>query len=80
MPPPTKRIRLSGARFDGGRPPIDSLVEFKSYQDAVRAMARHEWLRDHPGEAAPGTLNDSVRLTIERIEEETPTSSLPSRP
>ena len=66
-PAPAKRIRLTGRRFDGGRLPIDSLVELQRYQQAVRAMAEHEWSRDHPGEALPESFRDSVSLTIAEV-------------
>jgi hypothetical protein len=65
----TKRIRLTGARFEGGRLPVDSLVELQKYQDIIRIAAEAEWRRDNPGEPVPADLVDSVSLTIERIDE-----------
>lgn len=67
--PGSKRLRLTGARFDGGHLPIDSLIELQKYQEVIRIAARAEWRRDHPGEEIPSDLNDSVSLTIERIDE-----------
>lgn len=64
-----KRIRLTGARFEGGRLPIDSLVELERYQEVVRRLAESEWRRDHPGEDLPADFRSSVSLTIERIDE-----------
>lgn len=64
-----KRLRLTGARFDGGRLPIDSLIELQKYQEVVRIAARAEWRREHPGEEPPSDLNDSVSLAIERIDD-----------
>lgn len=66
--PRLKRLRLKGARFEGGRLPVDSLVELQRYQDVVRIASEAEWLRDHPNEAVPSDLSDSVRLTIDRID------------
>lgn len=64
-----RRLRLRGARFDGGRLPVDSLVELQSYQKIIRIAAEAEWRRDHPEEKLPEELRDSIRLTIERIED-----------
>jgi hypothetical protein len=63
-----RRIRLTGERFDGGRLPVDSLVELERYQTLLRAIARAEWEEDHPGEVPPAELDAELRLTIERIE------------
>lgn len=62
-------MRLTGARFEGGRLPIDSLIELQKYQDIVRIAAVAEWQRQHPGEDAPHDLEDSVRLTIDHIDD-----------
>ena len=67
--PGLKRVRLTGARFDGGRLPVDSLVELQKYQDVVRIAAVAEWRREHPGEEPPSDLRNSISLTIERINE-----------
>lgn len=62
-----KRIRLTGHRFDGGRLPIDSLAELQRYQVAVRRLAEHEWLRDHPNQSLPEDFQESLSLAIQRI-------------
>jgi hypothetical protein len=67
--PSAKRFRLTGARFDGGRLPVDSLVELEHYQDVVRIAAEAEWRHDHPDEELPSDFRESVSLTIERIDE-----------
>lgn len=67
--PGVKRVRLTGARFDGGRLPVDSLVELQKYQDVVRIAAVAEWRRENPGMELPSDLRNSVSLTIERIDE-----------
>jgi len=67
--PGVKRVRLTGARFDGGRLPVDSLVELQNYQDVVRIAAMAKWRLEHPGEELPSDLRNSVSLTIERIDE-----------
>ncbi|MCR2816484.1 hypothetical protein [Microbacterium jiangjiandongii] len=67
--PRVKRIRLTGARFEGGRLPVDSLIELERYQRALRIAAEHEWLRDNPGESLPDDFRESVSLTIERIDD-----------
>lgn len=64
-----KRVRLTGARFEGGRLPVDSLVELQKYQDIVRIAAEAEWKQEHPDEDIPEDLRSSVSLTIERIDE-----------
>ena len=51
--PQVKRVRLTGARFEGGRLPVDSLVELQKYQDIVRIAAEAEWKQVHPGEQLP---------------------------
>jgi len=67
--PKLKRIRLTGDRFDGGRLPVDSLVELQRYQDAVRRVAEHDWKQENPGEELPVGLGDSVSLTITKLGE-----------
>jgi len=67
--PDVKRVRLTGARFEGGRLPVDSLVELQKYQDVVRIAATAEWRRENPGKELPADLRSSVSLTIERIDE-----------
>lgn len=66
--PELKRVRLTGARFEGGRLPIDSLVELQKYQDIVRIASVAEWKQEHPGEDVPEDFRSSVSLTIERID------------
>lgn len=67
--PGVKRFRLTGPRFDGGRLPVDSLIELQRYQDVVRIAAQAEWRDDHPGDEPPKDFSESVSLTIERIDE-----------
>ncbi len=67
--PDVKRVRLTGTRFDGGRLPVDSLVELQKYQDVVRIAAEAEWRQAHPGEEVPADFSGSVSLAIERIDE-----------
>ena len=64
-----KRIRLTGDRFQGGRLPVDSLVELERYQNIVRKLAEYDWRRDHPDEQLPDDFRPSVSLTIERIDQ-----------
>lgn len=64
-----KRVRLTGARFERGRLPVDSLVELQKYQDIVRIAAEAEWKQKHPNEDVPPDLKNSVSLTIDRIDE-----------
>lgn len=63
-----KRVRLTGARFEGGRLPVDSLVELQKYQEIVRIAAEAEWKGENPGQDAPLDLLDAISLTIERID------------
>ena len=65
--PGFKRVRLTGARFEGGRLPVDSLTELQKYQDIVRIAAEAEWRQEHPEEDVPQDLHSSVSLTIDRI-------------
>lgn len=67
--PEVKRVRLTGARFEGGRLPVDSLVELQKYQDIVRIAAEAEWKQEHPGEQLPDDFRSSVSLTIESIDD-----------
>ncbi|QEA29763.1 hypothetical protein FGL91_15100 [Microbacterium sp. CBA3102] len=67
--PDVKRIRLTGARFDGGRLPIDSLSELQDYQKVVRIAAAAQWRSEHPGEELPAGFAGAVSLTIEEIHE-----------
>ena len=60
--PSAKRFRLTGARFDGGRLPVDSLVELERYQDVIRIAAEAEWRHDHPDAELPSDFRESVRL------------------
>ncbi|WP_336649093.1 hypothetical protein [Microbacterium sp. MMO-10] len=66
--PGLKRVRLTGARFEAGRLPVDSLAELQKYQQVVRIAAEAEWLQAHPGEQLPDDFSESVSLTIERID------------
>lgn len=65
---PFARIRLSGERFEGGRLPVDALVEIQRYQEIVLAAARREWLDEHPDEELPEGFNESFGLTITTLE------------
>lgn len=65
---PLRRIKLNGARFKGGRLPIDSLVELERYQQLLRILARAEWQAQHPDDAVPAGFDDELSLTIERIQ------------
>ncbi|MHA3724906.1 hypothetical protein ACXR2T_13630 [Leucobacter sp. HY1910] len=67
--PEVKRLRLTGARFEHGHLPIDSLVELQKYQELHRIAARAKWRHDNPGEEIPADFDDSVRLAIESINE-----------
>ncbi|MGP9586159.1 hypothetical protein ACT3TB_10950 [Micrococcaceae sp. AOP34-BR2-30] len=67
--PELKRLRLTGARFDGGRLPVDSLNELQKYQSIVRIAAEAEWKQEHPGESVPVDLHNSVSLAIAKIDE-----------
>lgn len=64
-----RRVKLTGARFDGGRLPIDSLVELERYQQLLRVIARAEWEAEHPTGTLPDDFDQNVSLTIERIED-----------
>lgn len=67
--PEVKRLRLTGARFEHGHLPIDSLTELQKYQELHRIAARAKWRHDNPGEEIPADFDDSVRLAIESINE-----------
>lgn len=64
-----RRIRLTGKRFEGGRLPIDSLVELERYQRLIQTIAEANWRNDHPGETLPPDFKADVSLAIQRIEE-----------
>lgn len=63
------RIRLVGARFGGGRLPIDSLQELEQYQRILRLFVKAEWHAAHPGEESPEGLDGAVSLAIAHIDE-----------
>lgn len=63
-----RRIKLTGARFEGGRLPVDSLIELERYQQLLRTVARAEWIEDHPDEPIPDGFDNGISLTIESIE------------
>lgn len=67
--PNEKRVTLKGTRFDGGRLPVDALIELQNYQEVIRIALESEWQQGHPGEDLPADLHSSVGLTIERIED-----------
>ncbi|MFC7456744.1 hypothetical protein ACFQS2_06080 [Brachybacterium sp. GCM10030267] len=64
-----KRVRLTGARFEGGRLPVDSLVELQNYQEIVRLAAEARWQQEHPDESVPEEVSNSARLTIDQIDD-----------
>lgn len=64
-----RRIKLKGARFDGGHLPVDSFVEIERYQETLRSLAVADWQSKHPGEPVPRDLQQSVSLTIVEIKE-----------
>jgi len=67
--PDLKRVRLTGARFEHGRLPVDSLVELQKYQQVVRIAAEAEWRRENPDQKLPADFDQSVSLTIQEIRE-----------
>jgi hypothetical protein len=67
--PGVKRVRLTGARFEGGRLPVDSLIELQKYQEVVRIAAAAEWRQAHPDDKLPMDFEESVSLTIDRIDD-----------
>jgi hypothetical protein len=61
------RITLEGARFAGGRLPIDAMTEVVAYQQVLRDAARIEWERENPDEDAPTGLTDGLQLVLKDI-------------
>lgn len=59
-----RRIKLTGSRFNGGRLPVDSLVELARYHELLRIVARSSWRQDHPGEELPAYFDAEVSLTM----------------
>lgn len=64
-----RRFKLTGKRFEGGRLPIDYLVELQNYQALVQTLTVAKWQAGHPGEEVPADLKAETSLAIERIDE-----------
>ena len=61
------QITLDGARFTGGRLPLDAMVELERYQKVVLEAAKIEWLEDHPEMQVPADFAVGFELFISEI-------------
>ena len=66
----TLELRYVGARFAGGRIPLDVLPDLSIFRDLVIAIAKSRWLREHPGrQRLPRGFNHSVSFDLIDIKE-----------
>lgn len=63
-------LRYVGARFAGGRIPLDVLPDLSTFRDLVIAIAKSRWLREHPGrQRLPRGFNHSVSFDLIDVKE-----------
>ena len=59
-----------GARFDGGRLPVDVLSDISAFRDLIIAVAKNRWLKEHPGrQRLPRGFNHSVSFDLIDVKE-----------
>lgn len=63
------RLKLRGARFDGGRIPVATLEELRRYQALIIAAARSAWVEENDGGDPPPELTDELSFDLVAIEE-----------
>ncbi|MET3718951.1 hypothetical protein [Arthrobacter sp. UYEF21] len=62
------RLKLDGARFSGGRLPIDALVELQRYRELILEAAKQAWREANPGEEVPSDFSSEFDLAVTEIE------------
>lgn len=60
---------LDGARFNGGRLPIDALVELQRYRELVLEAAKQAWRKANPNEEIPADFSNEFDLAVTEIED-----------
>lgn len=61
-------FKLDGERFNGGRLPIDALVELQRYRELILEAAKQAWLESNPGEEMPADFSSQFDLAVTDIE------------
>lgn len=62
-------LKLDGARFNGGRLPIDALVELQRYRELILEAAKQAWREANPGEEVPADFSKEFDLAVTEIED-----------
>lgn len=62
-------LKLDGARFNGGRLPIDALVELQRYRELILEAAKQAWLDANPGQEVPADFSSEFDLAVTEIED-----------
>lgn len=62
-------LKLDGARFNGGRLPIDALVELQRYKELILEAAKQAWREANPGEEVPADFSSEFDLAVTEIED-----------
>ncbi|MDQ0635065.1 hypothetical protein QFZ40_002974 [Arthrobacter pascens] len=62
-------LKLDGARFNGGRLPIDALVELQRYRELILEAAKLAWREANPGEEVPADFSSEFDLAVTEIED-----------
>lgn len=67
----TLELRYVGARFAGGRIPLDVLPDLPIFRDLVIAIAKSRWLKEHSGrQRLPRGFNHSVAFDLIDIKDQ----------
>lgn len=61
-------LKLDGVRFNGGRLPIDALVELQRYRELILAAAKQAWREENPDEEIPEDFSTAFDLAVTEIE------------
>jgi hypothetical protein len=67
---------LRGARFAGGRLPVDALVELGRYRALLLEAASRAWAQDHQDAPLPEDFDDEFDLAIVKVRDGSATSLL----
>ncbi|MEV4988447.1 hypothetical protein [Pseudarthrobacter sp. LMD1-1-1.1] len=62
-------FKLDGARFNGGRLPVDALVELQRYRELILEAAKQAWREANPGEEVPADFSSAFDLAVTEIED-----------
>lgn len=62
-------LKLDGARFNGGRLPIDALVELQRYRELILEAAKQAWREANPEAEVPLDFSSEFDLAVTEIED-----------